>query len=151
MFFSLTRKRMPTINTEYLGDLRTQATHLQSSTQILTDAPTDNQGKGEAFSPTDLVAGALGSCMMTIMGIVAGREEIDLKGSVMEISKIMTAEAPRRIARIELKMKMISAAELSDVERIKLKRAAYTCPVALSLHPDIEQVVEFSWDVAQEA
>lgn len=142
---------MPTIKTEYLGDLRTQATHLQSSTQILTDAPTDNQGKGEAFSPTDLVAGALGSCMITIMGIVARREQIDLKGSEMEITKVMSAEAPRRIARIELKMKMLSAAELSETDRSKLERAAYTCPVALSLHPDIEQVVEFSWAVTQEA
>lgn len=142
---------MPTINTEYLGDLRTQATHLQSSTQILTDAPTDNQGRGEAFSPTDLVAGALGSCMMTIMGIVASREDIDLKGSEMEITKIMSTDAPRRIARIEIKMKMLSATELTDKDRTILERAAYTCPVALSLHPAIEQVVEFSWDVAQEA
>lgn len=142
---------MPTINTEYLGDLRTQATHLQSSTQILTDAPTDNQGRGEAFSPTDLVAGALGSCMMTIMGIVASREDIDIKGSEMEITKIMSTDAPRRIARIEIKMKMLSATELTDKDRTILERAAYTCPVALSLHPDIEQVVEFSWDVAQEA
>lgn len=142
---------MPTIKTGYLGDLRTQATHLQSATQILTDAPTDNQGKGEAFSPTDLVAGALGSCMMTIMGIVARRDEIDLRGSEMEITKIMSAEAPRRIARIELTMQMITDRLLTEAERAKLERAAYTCPVALSLHPEIEQAVEFSWNVAQEA
>jgi putative redox protein len=142
---------MPTIKTEYLGHLRTQATHLQSGTQILTDAPTDNQGKGEAFSPTDLVAGALGSCMMTIMGIVARRDAIDLKGSEMEITKVMSADAPRRIARVEIRMKMLSDRLLSEAEQTKLERAAYTCPVALSLHPDIEQAVEFFWNVVQEA
>ncbi len=123
---------MPTIKTSYLGELRTQATHLQSATQLLTDAPTDNQGKGEAFSPTDLVAAALGSCMMTIMGIVARRDEIDLRGSDMEISKIMSAEAPRKIARIEITMKMLSDKVLSEDMQAKLQRAAYTCPVALA-------------------
>ncbi len=142
---------MPTIKTEYLGDLRTQATHLQSGTQLLTDAPTDNQGKGEAFSPTDLVAGALGSCMMTIMGIVARRDAIDLKGSEMEITKVMSAEAPRRIARVEIRMSMLSDRLLTEAEQTKLERAAYTCPVALSLHPDIAQDVTFSWKIGQEA
>ena len=89
---------MPTAQTTYLGDLRTEAVHLQSGITIITDAPTDNNGKGEAFSPTDLVATALGSCMMTIMGIVARRDEIDLKGSQMEITKGMSAEPPRRAA-----------------------------------------------------
>lgn len=134
-----------------MGDLRTQATHLQSSTQILTDAPTDNQGRGEAFSPTDLVAAALGSCMMTIMGIAARRGDIDLKGSEMEITKGMSSEGPRRIARIEISLNMVSSRPLSEVEQAKLEKAAYTCPVALSLHPDIEQVVAFSWNVVQEA
>jgi putative redox protein len=142
---------MPTIKTEYLGDLRTEATHLQSGTQLLTDAPTDNQGKGEAFSPTDLVAGALGSCMMTIMGIVARREAIDLKGSDMEITKVMSAAAPRRIARIEIRMNMLSDRPLTEDEQARLENAAHTCPVALSLHPNIEQAVEFSWQVTQEA
>ena len=142
---------MPTIKTDYLGELRTQAVHLQSGTQIITDAPTDNNGKGEAFSPTDLVAAALGSCMMTIMGIAARRDEIDLKGSEMEITKVMSAEAPRRIARVEITMKMQSESTLSDVQRTKLERAARTCPVALSLHPDVEQAVTFAWQVAQEA
>ncbi|TDB60039.1 OsmC family protein [Arundinibacter roseus] len=139
---------MPTITTEYLGDLRTRAMHVQSATQLLTDAPTDNQGKGEAFSPTDLVAGALGSCMMTIMGIVARRDAIDLIGSSMEITKIMTSEAPRRIHRIELLMTMRTAQPIAESDKQKLERAAYTCPVALSLHPDIEQAVVFSWEVA---
>lgn len=142
---------MPTIKTEYLGDLRTQATHLQSSTQILTDAPTDNKGKGEAFSPTDLVAGALGSCMMTIMGIAAQSDGIDLTGSEMEITKGMSADLPRRIARIGIHLHMISNTSLSQAQQDRLERAAYTCPVALSLHPDIEQAVEFSWGVPQEA
>ncbi|MPR35009.1 OsmC family protein [Salmonirosea aquatica] len=142
---------MPTIKTDYLGDLRTQATHLQSSTQILTDAPIDNQGKGEAFSPTDLVAGALGSCMMTIMGIAARRDGIDLKGSEMDITKGMSTDAPRRISRIEVHLNMVSDTPLSQEQQERLERAAYTCPVALSLHPDIEQAVSFSWGVAQEA
>ncbi|MEZ4902176.1 MAG: OsmC family protein [Spirosomataceae bacterium] len=138
---------MPTIQTTYLGDLRTQATHLQSGTKIITDAPTDNNGKGEAFSPTDLVAAALGSCMMTIMGIVANRDAIDLKGSQMEITKVMSAEPPRKIAKIEIKLKMLTDRELKEVEQNKLIKAAYTCPVALSLHADIEQLISFEWVV----
>ena len=142
---------MPTIKTDYLGQLRTQAVHLQSGTQILTDAPTDNQGKGEAFSPTDLVAASLGSCMMTIIGIAARRDGLDLQGSEMEITKVMSTDAPRRIARIQLEMKMLTDRELSGAECARLERAAQTCPVALSLHPDLVQAVIFSWNVAQEA
>jgi len=140
---------MPTVNTIYLGDLRTEATHLQSSTTLITDAPTDNNGKGESFTPTDLVATALGSCMMTIMGIVARRDEIDLSGSSMAITKIMSAELPRKIAKIEVKLSMLTPKELTEVEKMKLVRAAHTCPVALSLHPDIEQVLNFEWNVAE--
>jgi len=138
---------MPTIQTTYLGDLRTQATHLQSGTKIITDAPTDNNGKGEAFSPTDLVAAALGSCMMTIMGIVANRDAIDLKGSQMEITKVMSAELPRKIAKVEVKLRMLTDRELSEAEQNKLIRAAHTCPVALSLRADIEQIISFEWVV----
>lgn len=138
---------MPTIHTTYIGDLRTEATHLQSGTSILTDAPTDNNGRGEAFSPTDLVAGALGSCMMTIMGIVAQRHDINLVGSNMDITKIMTAQLPRKIAKIEVQLTVVSATELSDADRQRLINAAHTCPVALSLHPDIEQVISFDWQV----
>ena len=136
---------MPTIKTTYQGNLRTQATHLQSGTSILTDAPTDNNGKGEAFSPTDLVAAALGSCMMTIMGIVAQRHSIDLQNTEMEITKVMSAELPRRIARIEINLKMHTGVAVSEDDKTKLVRAAHTCPVALSLHPDIEQVIGFEW------
>ncbi len=142
---------MPTVQTTYLGDLRTEATHLQSGTVIITDAPTDNNGKGEAFSPTDLIAAALGSCMMTIMGIVARRDEIDLKGSQMEITKVMSAEPPRKIAKVEVKLSMVTGGEISEADKTKLVRAAYTCPVALSLHPDIEQAITFEWNVAVES
>ncbi len=142
---------MPTIKTVYQGDLRTEATHLQSGRSILTDAPTDNNGKGEAFSPTDLVAAALGSCMMTIMGMVAQRSDIDLQNSEMQITKVMSAEAPRRIARIEINCRMHTKNALSDDDKTKLIRAAHTCPVALSLHPDIEQAVGFEWLVGETA
>lgn len=138
---------MPTSKIVYLGDLRTQATHLASSEQIVTDAPVDNNGKGEAFSPTDLAATSLGSCAMTIMGIVARRDEIDFSGSEIEVTKIMSAELPRRIARIEVNFKMKSSVELSDEIKAKYVRTAHTCPVALSLHPDIEQVFNFTWNV----
>lgn len=136
---------MPTSKITYLGDLRTQATHLQSNETIVTDAPTDNNGKGEAFSPTDLAASALGSCAMTIMGIVAKREGLDLSGSTVEITKIMSAEMPRRIAKIEVNFKMKTPEVLSEEQKNKYVRAAHTCPVSLSLHPDIEQIFNFEW------
>lgn len=135
---------MTTIKTTYLGDLRTKATHIQSGTEILTDAPVDNQGKGEAFSPTDLVAASLGSCMMTIMGIVANRENLDLRGMSMDITKIMTSTPPRAIAKIEIKFDFYSI-KLDENQRIKLKNAALTCPVSLSLDGDIIQDIDFGW------
>jgi putative redox protein len=138
---------MPTSKITYLGDLRTQATHLQSNESIITDAPIDNNGKGEAFSPTDLAATALGSCAMTIMGIVAKREGLDFTGSEIEISKIMSFEAPRRIARIEVNFTMKTSEMLSEEVKAKYIRAAHTCPVSLSLHPDIEQVFTFDWKI----
>jgi putative redox protein len=133
---------MAIIKTIYQGNLRTQAIHLASNNTIITDAPTDNNGKGEAFSPTDLVCAALGSCMMTIMGIFAERNNIDLSGTSFEITKTM-ASNPRRIAKAEIVFQMKSKRPLTEEEKEKLKRAAYTCPVALSLHPDIEQAVTF--------
>lgn len=135
---------MATIKTTYLGDLRTKATHIQSGTEILTDAPVDNQGKSEAFSPTDLVAASLGSCMMTIMGIVANRENLDLRGMSMDITKIMTSTPPRAIAKIEIKFDFHSI-KLDENQRIKLKNAALTCPVSLSLDGDIIQDIDFGW------
>jgi putative redox protein len=132
-----------TSRVEYLGELRTTAEHLQSSTIILTDAPTDNHGKGEAFSPTDLCATSLANCMMTIMGISAGNRGMELKGMKAEVTKIMAAN-PRRIARIEINLHM-PAGNYSDTEKKVLQTAAHTCPVAMSLHPDIEQAITFYW------
>src|SRR6476620_5962257 len=126
----------------YLDDLRTSSVHLQSGTEILSDAPTDNHGKGQAFSPTDLVANALGSCMISIMAIKSMGMDIDLVGSTAEVTKIMQAE-PRKIARIEVVLNMTPVADQKC--RIMLERAAITCPVYLSLHPDIEKVVTFNW------
>ncbi|MBS1559557.1 MAG: OsmC family protein [Bacteroidetes bacterium] len=128
---------------EYQGDLRTQATHLKSGQKITTDAPTDNQGKGEAFSPTDLVSAALCSCMMTIMGQVAQREGIALQGLKANIVKIMTA-APRKIAEIHVHFTHPNLVA-TDVQKQKLKNAALTCPVALSLNEALKQVVNFDF------
>jgi len=133
---------MATSNITYVGDLRTVCIHLQSGTQILTDAPTDNHGKGEAFSPTDLVATALGSCMVSIMGIKSKDLNVDLKDSTVSITKIMQAE-PRKIAKIEVVLNM--SIETSEKNKTILERAAMTCPVLLSLHPDIEKDVVFNW------
>ncbi len=125
---------------EYKGELRTEAVHLSSGKAIITDAPVDNQGKGEAFSPTDLVATALGSCMMTIMGIVAEREGIKLDGTIAEVEKVM-ATNPRRIGEIIIKIKCIQ--KLNRDERDKLERAAKTCPVSRSLSENLKETVEF--------
>lgn len=126
----------------YLGDLRTSSIHIQSGTEIISDAPLDNNGKGEAFSPTDTVANGLASCMMTIMGIKAKDLDIDLKGTTAEVVKIMNAE-PRRIGAIEIVFQM----QGTDDQKSKtiLERAAITCPVYLSLHPDVEKRITFNW------
>jgi uncharacterized OsmC-like protein len=133
---------MPTSKITYLGDLRTSSIHLQSGTEILSDAPVDNHGKGEAFSPTDLLANSLGSCMMTIMAIKASDLDIELKNSTVEVTKIMQAE-PRKIARLEVIMNMAIAT--SEKNRIILERTAMNCPVLLSLNPDIEKVITINW------
>jgi uncharacterized OsmC-like protein len=126
----------------YLGALRTSSIHLQSGTEIVSDAPLDNNGKGEAFSPTDTVANALGSCMFTVMGIKANEMNVDLSNSTAEINKIMAAE-PRRISEIHVTFTM----QLSADEKTKtiLERTAMTCPVFYSLHPDIKKVITFNW------
>jgi uncharacterized OsmC-like protein len=133
---------METIHTRYLGELRTAASHLQSGTAILTDAPTDNQGKGEAFSPTDLLAAALGSCLMTIMGIAGRTHGIELEGTQLKITKIMASQ-PRRVAEIKVVVEFPATRSFSPKERQLLEHAARTCPVALSLHPDLLQSLEF--------
>lgn len=136
---------MPTVKTIYLGDLRTNSTHLQSGNQLITDAPTDNMGKGEAFSPTDLLATATGTCILTTMAIVAQRDGIELSNSEVEITKIMTQAPPRRIARLEFNLKMKANVVLNDEQIKKLENTAHKCPVSLSLHPDVEQVLMFEW------
>ena len=125
---------------EYKGELRTEAVHLKSGKTIITDAPIDNQGKGEAFSPTDLVATALGSCMITIMGIVAEREGIILNGTTAEVEKIM-ATSPRRIGEVKIKIKFIQ--KLNRDQKDKLERAAKSCPVSGSLNENLKETVEF--------
>jgi uncharacterized OsmC-like protein len=135
---------MPTVQTKYLGQLRTEATHVASGNALFTDAPLDNHGRGEAFSPTDLTSASLGSCMMTIMGIVAERDGIDLRGTTFEVTKHMHP-SPRRIAKIEVAFQVKSAQPLTEAQQQKLRNAALTCPVALSLHPDIEQAVSFAF------
>lgn len=126
----------------YLGELRTTSTHIQSGTKILSDAPTDNHGKGEAFSPTDLLANALGSCMISIMAIKSADLELNLEGSNVEVTKIMQAE-PRKIAKIGIVMNMSIA--VSDKNKIILERTAMNCPVLLSLNPDIEKDIVINW------
>lgn len=128
----------------YKGALRTEATHLRSGTSILTDAPIDNQGKGASFSPTDLVATALGSCIMTIMGIKARDKEIDMEGAEVEITKVMAAN-PRRISKIKVEISM-PAKNYSDQEKKLLEAVAHHCPVANSLHPDLEEEVIIKWN-----
>ncbi|WP_433816250.1 OsmC family protein [Flavobacterium johnsoniae] len=127
----------------YLGDLRTKSIHIQSGSEIISDAPLDNNGKGEAFSPTDTVANALASCMMTIMGIKARDLEVDFAGSTAEVTKIMNAE-PRRIGAIEIVFQMKSNAD--EKSKTILERAAMTCPVFLSLSSEIEKNVTFNWE-----
>lgn len=127
---------------KYLGALRTQDTHLLSGNQIITDAPPDNNGKGEAFSPTDLVCAALSSCMMTIMGMMAEKEGIDLTGLSSEITKIM-ASNPRKIAEIQITFSHPDL-KATDIQKQKLKNAAMTCPVALSLREGLKQSIKFN-------
>ncbi|WP_375418857.1 OsmC family protein [uncultured Hymenobacter sp.] len=134
---------MSTATARYAGQLRTEATHVASGNLIQTDAPLDNHGRGEAFSPTDLVATALGACMMTVMGIVAERHRLDLTGSTFALTKHMTAESPRRIAQLDVQFQLPAA--LAPADRALLERTARTCPVALSLNPEIRQQVQFEY------
>jgi uncharacterized OsmC-like protein len=134
---------MTTLTAIYQGHLRTELVHSRSGQHFFTDAPTDNHGKGEAFSPTDLVCAALASCMLTTMGILADREGIKMEGMTADVIKIMAAQ-PRRIAAIQITLShpILIA---SDTQKQKLKNAALTCPVALSLHADVRQEVIFNF------
>lgn len=127
----------------YKGDLRTESTHVLSNSIVLTDAPLDNHGKGEAFSPTDLVANSLATCMLTIMGIKANSLAVDLLGSRAEVTKTMQTE-PRMIGEIVITFDM-QTSEIDDKTKTILERSALTCPVYLSLHPNIKKTISFNW------
>ena len=131
-----------TSTVEYLGDLRTTAIHQASKKNILSDAPVDNQGKGEAFSPTDLVATALGSCLLTIMGIKARDMEVEIKGTTAKISKVM-GSTPRRISEINITVTMANSFD-EKTQKI-LEKVALSCPVANSLNTDLKQNIRFIW------
>jgi len=134
---------METIRTKYLGDLRTEAIHIRSGDRIITDAPSDNKGKGEAFSPTDLASAALGSCMLTIIGIAARDHGFNIDGTELSITKIMDSN-PRRIGEIKIVFKL-PYLQYTEREKKIIERAARTCPVALSLHPDVIKTLEFRY------
>lgn len=134
---------MATAKIQYQGNLRTEAIHLKSSSVLITDAPTDNNGKGEAFSPTDLVATALSSCMITIMGIKARDKGIDITGIKSEMTKVM-ASNPRRISEIIVALHMPKV-DISDRDKSLLESVAKACPVAQSIHPEIKQTISFFW------
>lgn len=133
---------MSTARVTYLGDLRTECEHLKSGNKYITDAPTDNHGKGEAFSPTDTVATGLANCMLTVMGIKANDLQVDLKESTATVTKTM-ASNPRRISKIEIVFNLPAISE--EKKKTILEKTANTCPVHHSLHPDIEKVVTFNW------
>src|SRR5450432_648465 len=134
---------MPQIDATYEGSLHCSATHVPSGAKLTTDAPKDNMGKGESFSPTDLVATALGTCMLTIMGIQAQRMEVDITGAKVVVTKEMATAPIRRIARLSVRFDV--PAKLTAEQKKKLENAAYTCPVHKSLHPDVQTVVTFNW------
>jgi putative redox protein len=134
---------MVTTTTIYEGDLHCQLTHDPSGAAFATDAPKDNRGKGESFSPTDLVGAALGSCLLTIMGMAARDSGVTIDGATAKISKIMTASPVRRVARLDVTIAIPHAPPLADRER--LEAAALACPVKQSLHPDIDMPISFHW------
>jgi putative redox protein len=134
---------MVEIDIRYLGQLRCEATHGPSGTKLITDAPVDNMGKGESFSPTDLVATGLGVCMMTLMGIMAQRHNLDLTGSTVKVGKEMVATPARRIGTLSVHIHVPTILSVEDQQR--LQNAALTCPVHKSLHPDVQTPVTFKF------
>lgn len=134
---------MTTIKIIYLGELRTENEHLQSGNKVITDAPTDNRGKGEFFSPTDLLATALGSCIMTIMGIAARDHQINIEGTRVDVTKIMASD-PRRVAEVVVEFTFPNK-NYTEEERRIVESVAGTSPVPLSLHPDLKQTILFNW------
>jgi uncharacterized OsmC-like protein len=143
---AITFASMPTIHTRYLGDLRTEAIHVNSGACLITDAPLDNQGKGASFSPTDTLCAALTSCMFTIMGIAARTHGIQIEGIQADTTKFM-ASGPRKVSRIEIRIYGFPVL-YSDKEKAILEKAACTCPVALSLHPDTQLDINFEYGQA---
>jgi putative redox protein len=128
----------------YTGDLRTVATHLRSGSSIETDAPVDNHGKGERFSPTDLMATALATCMLTVMGIACNTHNINLDGATCDVEKIMVAD-PRRIGEVKIRFTFPNGQKYTDKEKAILEHTAMTCPVIESMHPDCKKTVSFDW------
>ena len=128
----------------YQGQLRCSCTHTQSGTVIETDAPSDNKGKGERFSPTDTVCVALATCIITTMGIKSADMNIDLAGTTISVTKHMVSD-PRRIGKIEVSLQFPASLQLDEKDRLILERTGDTCPVARSLHPDIQQVISYNW------
>ena len=140
---------MMTSKVVYEGNLRTVCTHLQSGSVVETDAPVDNNGKGERFSPTDLVATALGTCMLTIMGMRAREMKVDLEGVRIDVEKIMKTD-PRRIGGINLTFNFPDSFVANEDQKRILEHAAHTCPVIYSIHPDIKVNVLFHWPKGEE-
>jgi len=138
------QKYIMTASISYLGDLRCSATHLQSGTIIETDAPTDNRGKGEKFSPTDTLCVALGTCIITTMAIKANDMQIDLKGTTLEITKHMKPD-PRRVAQADVIIKLPKDLRITDKEKTLLESIGNNCPVAKSIHPDILANIRYEW------
>jgi uncharacterized OsmC-like protein len=132
-----------TVQVTYEGELHTDSVHIQSGARIATDAPVDNHGRGESFSPTDMVASALASCMLTIMGIKAQEMNIDLRGTKAEVTKIMTSN-PRRIGEISIVIRFPKL-DLSEKQKTIFERVAHTCPVALTLDPGVVQTISLEW------
>lgn len=131
------------IESSYLGELRVSSTHLASNIEIITDAPVDNNGRGESFSPTDLVATALGTCMITVMGIYAEKNGILMPNVYSRTNKVMSF-SPRKISKLKIEI-IFEGNQLSEVEKQSLKNVALNCPVAKSLHPDLKQEIEFNF------
>ena len=134
-----------TITSKYLGNLRTESLHLRSQSKIITDAPVDNNGKGEAFSPTDLLATSLATCMFTIMGIVAQKNQLNIDNAECKISKIMSQNLPRKVVEVVLEFDFLEN-NFDENQKEILRQAAYSCPVALSVHDDLKKTVIFNFD-----
>ena len=133
---------MTKMRTQYLGNLRTEIEHIQSGNKIITDAPLDNNGKGEFFSPTDMFSSSLGSCMLTIIGIAANTHGFSIDGTTLEIEKVMAAN-PRRVAEIKIDVHFPKGANHTDKQKRIIEAAAKTCPVANSLHPDVIKSINY--------